>query len=158
MRHAMALPFFLALGLLAISLLGCSRRAAMVTAFGESTGRSAPGIVQYYDKAAGALNQYLKSSGFSVTNHPPQGFDDVGMTYVAQRNTWYQGNYGDLPNFYVQVRQPMENAAGLNVSVCWRAEGTTGYLDSVEANANAFRTQLTEWWEHYRKSNPRLGH
>jgi hypothetical protein len=96
---------------------------------------------------------YLLSQGFSATSHPA-AVVEVGFSFVDQRDAWYQGRFRGSPAFYVKVRQPTQNAAGLHVSVCWRAEGTAGYVDSVEAGANAFRVQLTEWWDRYREEHP----
>jgi hypothetical protein len=134
----------------------------MVTAFGESTGRSVPEIVQYYDTAAAAFDQYLKFLGFSLMNYPPavyeRGFPSgkwSGVHFVTQDETYYKSTYFGSAEIYVIIRHPTENASGLGVYVCWGAGGSRGYIDSIKAGANALRIQLTEWWEHYKKENPR---
>jgi hypothetical protein len=55
---------------LAFLLTGClalSHLSATAVAFGESTGRGAPAVVQYYEAAGDAFDQYLKLQDFSVT-------------------------------------------------------------------------------------------
>jgi hypothetical protein len=166
--HFTRLPvifILLFLGLVATSFLARrwhQNESRLTTAFGEVTGRSVPGIVEYYDKAAVALAQYLKSLGFSLMNPPPAGYEHgfpsgkwAGMHSVAERETYYKSSSRDSPEFYVIVRQPRENAAGLDVYVWWEAVGTVKYINSVKAQASDCCKQLDEWWHHYQEENRR---
>jgi hypothetical protein len=130
---------------------GCGKyEAATITAFGESTGRSHPEIVRYYDDAAIALDRHLKSISLFPTTKPPNA-SNSGVTFAAQRDTWYKGN---SPGVYIKVRQPTVNAAGLDVYVRWEAKGTSAHVEDIQRKAQALQTQLTEWWEEYKRKNP----
>jgi hypothetical protein len=138
-----------------IIAMGCGeRRGATVTAFGESTGRTVAEFVEYFDEAAASLDQHLGTRDFSPTNKPPK-VDESGSSFVAQRDTWYEGTGPNAGAIHVKVRQPTENATGLHVYVVWRAEGASTYVDSVEKDAQAIRVQLTEWWDEYKRRKPR---
>lgn len=141
----------LLLGLLATTFLGCSRRSETITAFGESNGRSVPGMVQYYDRAATALEKHLTSLEFSATTQPVAYNGWGGTSYVAQKDTWYRSNFRG-PTLSVKIRQPTENAAGINVYVCFQASSSASY---GEVLARAFCERLSKWWECYEQENPR---
>lgn len=157
MNRPAFLLLLLLLGFLATSFLGCTRRSETMTVFVESTGRNVPGMVQYYDRVAAALDQYLTSLKCSATAKPAANGDWEGTYYVAQQETWYQCHHPAFPAFYVKITQPTEIAAGINVYVCWQASGSAISSDyiQVHACAVAFSDLLTLWWERYKRGNPR---
>ena len=136
-------------------IAGCGKsRGAMQTAFGESTGRGVPEIVQYYDDAAAALDQHLNSINFSATTKPTNA-SKGGATFVAQRDSLYEGTFRNSDAVHVLVRQPTAHATGLHVYIVWQVEGSSAYVDAGEKNGEALCKELAQWWKEYKRKNPR---
>lgn len=112
-----------------------------------------PEFALYCDGARKAVDEHVKSAGFSATSKPADP-DEHLMPYKAQHDLRYEKASPKGGVIIVQVRQSNEEQAGLYVYVGWKCEGPRDRIASAQLDAHAFRMHLGEWWDEYKRKNP----
>src|SRR5262249_25905964 len=111
----------------------------------------------YFNEAALALKKHLLEKGLATASRPPDNAWSGGVVFPKQTEEWYWD--GKTPVWVAIIRanivgQASEDLPVLGVKTHWSANGSTRYLDGIEAQAKNLQDDLARWWDDYRARHP----
>lgn len=141
-----------AIGMLAVLTVNQALkvRRGIVTAACEWGG---PASYRNYCMAAQTdLENRLTRQGFTISTN--RQFSASGMHWSRETEEWFVSGADKSLPFYVGIRTPQGDSAGLVVEVAYDFDNYRWQVSESEKYIREFNDSITKWWTVYREQHP----